>query len=114
LAGQLERIELAFQEPSDTGIAALLDDFWGGWTDLTTLPADPAVRRQLLERADAVIDALRRADADLRAVADAATGQVAAIAADVNQLASQLAQLNKAIASSPTTPNDLLDQRDGL
>ena len=31
----LDRIEQAFPEPSDIGIAAQLDDFWAGWSDLS-------------------------------------------------------------------------------
>lgn len=114
LATNLERIELAFMEPSNDGLAAQLDDFWGGWSDLATVPGDSALRSQLLERAQSVIDTLRRANADLDAARLGAEEEIFALAADVNELASRIAQLNGAIAGSPTTPNDLLDQRDAL
>lgn len=114
LASQLERLELAFEEPSDNGLAALFDDFWGGWADLATLPGDPAIRSQLLERSQAVTDALHRANNDLGSIVRGVEEEMFALADDVNQIASQIAQLNKAIAASPTTPNDLMDQRDVL
>lgn len=114
LAANLERIEMAFTEPVDNGLAAQLDDFWGGWSDLATVPGDSAMRSQLLERAQSVIDTLQRANADLDAAALGAEQEIFALAADVNELASRIAQLNGAIAGSTTTPNDLLDQRDAL
>lgn len=114
LAANLERIEFAFTEPSDNGMAAQLDDFWGGWSDLATVPGDSAVRSQLLERAQSVIDTLRRASADLDAAALGTEQEIYSLASDVNELASRIAQMNAAIAGSPTTPNDLLDQRDAL
>ncbi|HWL43414.1 MAG TPA: flagellar hook-associated protein FlgK [Ilumatobacter sp.] len=114
LAINLGRLEMAFTEPSNDGMAALLDDFWGGWSDLATVPGDTAMRSQLLERSQSVIDSLRRASADLDAVALGAQQEIHALAADVNEIAARIAQMNGAIAGSPTTPNDLLDQRDAL
>lgn len=114
LATNLERLEMGFTEPSESGLAAQLDDFWGGWSDLATLPGDTAIRSQLLERAQSVISTLHRANADLDAVTAGAEQEIYALAHDVNELTSRIAQLNHAIASSPTAPNDLLDQRDLL
>jgi flagellar hook-associated protein 1 FlgK len=107
-------VELAFPEPSDDGLAAVLDDFFGGWSDLASRPGDPATRTQLLERAQTTIDALHRADADLRTVSDTAKGAVIDLASDVNAIAEQVAQLNKAITGSANAANDLTDQRDTL
>ena len=114
LRTNMERIELAFLEPSEDGIAALLDDFWGGWTDLSSLPGDPAIRSQMLERSQTLIDALHRASADLDQIELTARNDVISLADDVNDLADRIAQLNSAIAGSAATPNDLLDQRDVL
>lgn len=114
MVDQLDRIEMAFTEPSDHGLAALLDDYWGGWSDLATAPHDTALRSQLLERAQSVIDVLHRGNADLDSIARGAEEAMFALAVDVNELAARLAQVNHAIASSPTVPNDLFDRRDTL
>ena len=111
LANDMGRIELAFTEPSDQGIAALLDDFWGGWSDLTSLPGDLATRSQTLERAQTLVDGIRRAATDLQQVASTARDGVVSLAADVNDLTGRIAQLNQAISGSANSPNDLIDQR---
>lgn len=110
----MEAVELAFPEPSDDGLAAVLDDFFGGWSDVASRPGDPATRTQLLERAQTTVDALHRADADLRTISDTAKGAVIDLASDVNAIAGQIAQLNKAITGSANAANDLSDQRDTL
>lgn len=111
LANDMNRIELSFSEPSDQGIASLLDGFWGGWTDLATLPGDLATRSQVLERAQTLVDAIRRAAADLEQVKSSAQESIVNLAADVNDLSSRIAQLNKAIVGNANAANDLIDER---
>ncbi len=111
-AADLGRIELAFPEPSDTGLASLLDDFWAGWSDLSMFPADSATRVQTLERAQTVVDGLRRASADLDRVEASSAAAISTLANDVNDLAERIAQLNGVIVGGGTAANDLTDQRD--
>lgn len=113
MSTNLDRIELAFPEPSENGIAAQLDAYWSAWSDVSSNPADPAIRSQLLERASNVIDALGRATADLDNVRDTSAAQIGTLAEEANDLATRIAKLNNAIVGSET-PNDLLDQRDLL
>lgn len=110
----LDRIEQAFPEPSDIGIAAQLDDFWAGWSDLSTRPDDLSSRTQLLERSQTVIDALRRASVDLDALEESSRESVVRLATDINDIAGRIAELNRTIVGSATSANDLLDQRDQL
>jgi flagellar hook-associated protein FlgK len=114
MRASMEAIELAFPEPSENGLGAVLDDFFGGWSDLTSRPGDVATRSQLLERAQTVVDTLRRTSADLTTVSDTAKSAVADLATEVNGLAEQIAELNKAITGSANAANDLSDQRDML
>ncbi len=114
LQTNLDRIESTFREPSDDGLAAQLDAFWAGWSDVSTHPDDLGARTQLLERAQGVIDALRGASTDLDAVEQSARVEVDAIAADINDLAAQIADLNSSIVATGGTANDLLDRRDLL
>jgi len=110
----LDRIEQAFPEPSDIGIAAQLDDFWAGWSDLSTRPDDLSSRTQLLERSQTVIDALRRASVDLDGLEESSKQAVVQLATDINDIAGRIAELNRTIVGSATSANDLLDQRDLL
>lgn len=112
LVADLRRVESVFPEPSDDGMAAVLDDFWAGWSDLASFPADRATRTQTLERAQTLVDGFHRAAADLDGIEASARVAVTAIAVEVNDLADQIARLNNAIAGSSGTANDLADQRD--
>lgn len=114
LSADLDRIEGVFAEPSDQGLAAVFDEFWGGWSELASLPGDTAMRTQVLVRAQTVVDGLRRASGDLDQIEQTARNSVVELAIDANGLADRIAQLNGAIASSTNTPNDLMDQRDAL
>ena len=111
-AADLSTIERIFAEPSDQGIAALLDDFWGGMSELASLPGDLATRSQTLERAHTLVDGLRTAAQNLEQVATTARNSVISLASDVNDLTSRIAQLNSAITGSGNSANDLMDQRD--
>lgn len=109
------RVELAVGEPSDTGIAAQLSDFWAGWDDVGLNPADPAARAQLVERASTLTASIRQLDGALTALGDAATGELGALVADVNGIAKRIAELNGSIRSATAagmSANELEDQRD--
>ena len=111
LAADMGRIELAFSEPSDQGIASLLDDFWGGWSDMASQPGDLSSRSQILERATTLVDGLRRASADLEQVAMTARESIVSLSAEVNDLTERIAQYNQAIGGSANEAHDLVDQR---
>lgn len=114
LRTNLVRIERAFPEPSEDGLAALLDDFWGGWSDLSTRPDDPAARGQLLERAQTLADGLRRTAAEVQRVADSSQVEIVGLSIEANDVADRIAQLNQSIIGSADSANDLRDQRDLL
>ena len=114
LSGELDRIELAFPEPSDNGIASMLDDFWAGWSDLSMHPGETATRVQTLERAQSLVDGVRRVAGDLDQVATTASAALSTLAQEVNSLAERIAELNGGIANGGLASNDLADQRDVL
>ena len=114
MRASMEAVELAFPEPSDDGLAAIIDDFFGGFSDLASRPGDSATRSQVLERAQTLVDALHRAAGDLQTVTDTSKGAIIDLASDANSIAQQIAELNKAITGSATAANDLTDQRDVL
>jgi flagellar hook-associated protein 1 FlgK len=112
-----ERVESAFGEPSDTGLAAQLADFWAGWDDIANRPDDIAARSQLLERAATLASSFRRLDDQFATMRDATIDQLSAGIAEVNALAGRIAELNATIQSATASglnANDLMDQRDVL
>lgn len=113
----LRRIEQTLPEPSGTGLAAQLAEFWAAWDDVGNRPDGMGARAQLLERATTLVEGLRRAAVDLTGLRDSATSQVAAIVAEANGHAARIAELNDAIrraVAADLPANDLLDQRDEL
>jgi flagellar hook-associated protein 1 len=109
----MARVEGIFPEPSDLGLAQQLDDYWGSWTDLANNPGDLSARTQLLENAQSLIDSIHRGASDLAGVRDTSIARMSGLAIEVNDLAHQVATLNKTITANRDNP-DLLDQRDLL
>jgi flagellar hook-associated protein 1 FlgK len=115
LDGTLGRIELAFGEPGDEGLGAQLADFNAGWDDVGNRPTDTAARRQLVERAQTLVDGIRQIDTTLSSIRANGIEELQALVVDVNATAVRVAELNQQIKvaiTSGLSPNDLLDQRD--
>jgi flagellar hook-associated protein 1 FlgK len=113
----LSRLETALAEPGDNGVASALDAFKSAWGDLANNPGDNAARAQLLGRAQTLRDTIAsQATAVDNEWSTQRTGLDADVA-EVNQVASQLADLNRGLRSAyvgQTDAGTLLDQRDQL
>jgi flagellar hook-associated protein 1 FlgK len=113
----LGAIEGAFQEPSDSGLAAGLDDLFNSFSQLTSSPTDVSARDGLVQSATTLAAGFRQVAAQVAAVGDDARRSISAAVDSVNGLASQLAELNGKIlqaGASGATPSDLLDARNQL
>lgn len=110
----LSRIEAIFPEPSDYGLASQLDALWGSWNELSTDPASPSLRFDVLAKATAVTTTLRRSAADLSAVTTGIREQLGVLATKVNDLTAELAAYNSGVIGQPNVPPSMLDQRDRL
>ena len=115
VAGTLDRVELAFGEPGDSGLASQLSDFLAGWDDVANQPSDTAARSQLVERAQTLVASIRQTDTALQGIRANAIEEVEASVVEVNATAARVADLNQRIKvaiTSGLSPNDLMDQRD--
>ena len=116
----LGQAELAFGEPTDTGLSALLGRLWSAWADVANTPESTAARQAVVDQARIVADAFARLDRDLAGVAGDVAADLAALTApggDVDRMARELSSLNASIkraAGAGQQPNDLLDRRDLL
>jgi flagellar hook-associated protein 1 FlgK len=113
----LNQVELVVNEPSDNGLQNLLEQYWSAWNDLSNNPENMAARQALAQAGASLADGIRNVRSQLDTIT-AQTGQNVTLTLDqVNQLGSDLANLNKAIwerRAVGDTPNDLLDARDNL
>ena len=116
----LGQAELAFGEPTDTGLSALLGKLWSAWADVANAPESTAARQAVVDQARVVADAFARLDRNLAAVATDAAADLSALTAaggDVDRMAREIAGLNASIRQAVEAglqPNDLLDRRDLL
>lgn len=113
----LQQAEVVWNEPSETSINSRLSAFWTGWQNVATTPGDTATRTNLVETANdlaATISDVYRQFGDLR---DELNTQVGRHVESINDLAEQIAGLNRRIRDVEGVDqqaNDLRDQRDKL
>lgn len=113
----LEQLEVIFQEPSDTGLAAQLNEFWGNLQEMADRPDDIAVRSTVLESGKTLAQNINHIYNQLLNYQKDVDKQIRILVGNVNNLASQIAELNKEIGRVTAVgqdPNDLLDKREVL
>jgi flagellar hook-associated protein 1 len=113
----LTRLETSLAEPGTKGVAAALQSYQAAWHDVANSPGDDASRAQLLARAETLRTAI---GSQASAVSNEWSDQrvrLDASAQEVNQVAGQLADLNRGLRAAyvgGTEAGTLLDQRDQL
>jgi flagellar hook-associated protein 1 FlgK len=113
----LNQVELALREPSDTGLSNLLDRYWSAWHDVSVNPESMAARQALAQAGTSLADGFRNLTDQLATITSQTGQNVSLTLNQVNQLGTDIANLNKAIWERKVvgdTPNDLLDARDTL
>jgi flagellar hook-associated protein 1 FlgK len=113
----LKQIEAIVNEPSSSGLSALLGKYFKSWQEVSNNPADASVRANLLEQGKAVTSAFQNLSSQLRQQQQDLDHQVSLTVTNINDYASQIANINKQISQVETSgmhANDLRDQRDNL
>lgn len=113
----LGQVELALREPSDTGLSTLLNRYWSAWHDVSVNPESMAARQALAESGSVLADGFRGLASQLATITTQTGQNVTMTLAELNDLGTSLANLNRAIWERMVvgdTPNDLLDERDAL
>jgi flagellar hook-associated protein 1 FlgK len=116
-AGALAQAETLLGEPSEGGIATLLDQFYDGWDDLASTPEDGSVRGSVIRVAVSVADAVRSSRIRLESQAADVSGEIRATLDDFNRALRELAEVNRRILSTTAggaVVADLEDRRDRL
>lgn len=102
----------------DAGLAPLLQNFFSSLQDLAAAPSDPAARQGVLGSAGTLSAQLRGFDGYLQDMQEGVDGQIRDEVFQINNLAEQLATLNREIglarARTGEAPNSLLNQRDHM
>ncbi len=116
-AAAFTAVEDIHGEPSDTGLSAALQSFWGAWQDAANSPGKDAQAWVVVEEAGAVVDRI----VDGRARVETAWGQArtsaGSLVAEINTVADKIAALNTRILDASGqngSANELVDQRNQL
>jgi len=114
---QLETLEGVFNEPSDTGIRIVMDEFFAALEELSKKPGDSTCRVSVAEKATMLTTTINRNGHELLNAIRDVNFSVKNKVSQVNSLAEQIANLNKNIFSfelGGNKANDLRDQRNVL
>lgn len=110
------RAESIMAEPTADGLAANLNRFWAGWSDLANTP-EPAAAQVVLTNAEVLIGQIASGYESIAGQWSNLRGQVDRQVDDVNAIAGQVAKLNSLIRESLQSgrgANELIDQRNVL
>src|SRR5438105_3918644 len=113
----LSRIELSFDEPSDSGLSTLISGFLAAFDDVANNPDDLAARSQLVEQGKTLAAGFTQLDAALATQRSSSINELTSLVSQVNESAARIAELNQNITSAINngfSPNELMDQRDQL
>ena len=112
----MQVLEGYFNENSDTGLSAMLADFWNGWYDISNNPSGAAERSSLYEHSALLAEQFNALGSDLTQVELDLTNAVSSGIETINKITDEIAKLNDQIVGmeSDNTANDLRDKRNAL
>jgi flagellar hook-associated protein 1 len=113
----LEKTEMMFDEITGYGLSAAMSDYWNAWQDVTNNPSGHVERVSLVNAGLYLSSTFTKLRAGLTELQRDIDNRVDVITAQVNQIASQIADLNLKITQVEVTghnANDYRDQRDML
>ncbi|GAB6158053.1 flagellar hook-associated protein FlgK [Desulfotomaculum varum] len=128
-----KRMETVFPEPDGRGLQAVLLNFFNDWQDVNNNPADPGVKKAVIESADELAGIFRQMHTQLSTIGEGiavaassqdppgyyrVSGGMMSFEVDkINLITKRIADLSNTIIrlkQNGASPNDLLDQRDAL
>ncbi|MFH0728907.1 MAG: flagellar hook-associated protein FlgK [Pseudomonadota bacterium] len=118
MASCLTSMENIFSMDSESGLSALLSEFWNSWQNLSNNPSGASERLLVVEAGQTLAEAFNAAAESFLHLTDDINTSLAAAVADVNDITGQLAELNRQIiaaeADGVSCANDLRDERNVL
>jgi flagellar hook-associated protein 1 FlgK len=114
---EFERLEGIFNEPSDNGLAAMMDKFYAAWQELSRDGSSESARAVVREQGVTVADTINSMNRKLNELTADITKDLTTKVDNTNSLIRQIADLNGQIKAAELTgqaANDLRDRRDVL
>jgi flagellar hook-associated protein 1 FlgK len=113
----LQTVQGMFNEPSDTGLSAAVNQVFNALQDLGNNPESTGVRSTAVNELASFAATLNSMGGQLGSMRDQLVGQLGLFTDKINGLTQQIAGLNNDIrreTSIGNNPNDLLDRREAL
>jgi flagellar hook-associated protein 1 FlgK len=107
----LRQVEGVLPSSNDTGLGTMLDEFWNAWNALANDPESSVARTIVRDRAQTLAQNFNRVYREFLSFQSTIEDEIQARVGEINELASQIAELNKV---NPGNSLDLDDQRDRL
>jgi flagellar hook-associated protein 1 len=111
----LQAVENVLGEPSDTGLASSLEQFWSAWSDLSTNPDSSAARGVVRQRGSQVAAQLNTFGDQIAQEQAVTRSRLLETVEKVNALSQQVADINARIVAAEASGHqspDMRDQRD--
>lgn len=117
LSQGLNQVQNIFQEPQKGGLAEMMNQFNQSWLTLSENPESLSARESVIQDGKTLASTLNGMASTLSTEETSVNHNIVSQVQEVNQLAGQIAHLNRQIATVSTSgqqPNTLLDQRGAL
>lgn len=115
--GVYDRLEIIFNEPSETGISDAMQEMWNAWQELSKTPESITARTIVVEQSTTMADRFSHTASQLQDLKSETLFQVSQNTFEINTKLEQLVAVDEQIKAAVTremVPNDLMDQRDLL
>lgn len=113
----LEKLEAVFNEPSDTGIRHVIENFWNAWQNVSNEKGSMEARAALIEQTLAMTDTFNHVARQINDLEADIEQNITVKATEINTYLEQIAALNddiRRVEGFGDHANDLRDQRDLL
>jgi flagellar hook-associated protein 1 FlgK len=109
---ELARVEALFSDEMGSGLGTQLDKFFQSFSDLAARPNDPTARNVVLNSAEEIATRVNGIADELATTRDQLLTKARSIAADINDRASSIAELNRRIHIDEMQGHDAADLKD--
>lgn len=113
----LDKIQAVINEPSDTGLATVINEFFNAWHDLSTSPESITARKVVKQRGIELVESVQHLSRQLTDLDNDLKDSIGIKVNEVNSTLNQVQELNhqiKVIENLGDNANDLRDRRDKL
>jgi flagellar hook-associated protein 1 len=111
------KLEEVLNEPSESGLAKTMDQFWQSLQDLAVNPTNPGARSVVRQRGIAVTETFNYLHNSISSIQRDLKNEISVSEKEINSLTYQISKINGQIADVEPhgyLPNDLYDERDRL